>query len=268
MPSHPVVPAVLPNETDGTTEISGVTPLIHDLPRQAEVFLYAHPSSEAMATEATFTLAAEQFPLGTIFEQLPGASVKLERIVPGHGVVIPYFWVRGVDVDDVESKFTDHPGVLDIRFVDAVDDEYLLRVEWDPTYEGVISTLGDAGVPIVSVTGTSEKWTVEVRGDTRGDIADFQHLCRKRDIPVELTALHALTPLEGEAETVLTDPQREVLVLAYERGYFDSPRAVTMAELGDELGVTQQAVASRLRRGIRRILGQTISALDGEATEP
>jgi len=54
----------------------------------------------------------------------------------------------------------------------------------------------------------------------------------------------------------LTDPQREALVLAYERGYFNSPREVTMEELGAELGITQQAVASRLRRGIDQILGE------------
>jgi len=49
--------------------------------------------------------------------------------------------------------------------------------------------------------------------------------------------------------------------LAYERGYFNLPRDVTMEELGEELGISQQAVASRLRRGIRNILAGTLSAL-------
>jgi predicted DNA binding protein len=53
-------------------------------------------------------------------------------------------------------------------------------------------------------------------------------------------------------------------VLAYDRGYFNSPRDVTMAELGEELGVSQQAIASRLRRGIRQVLGQTLTALEGD----
>jgi len=50
-------------------------------------------------------------------------------------------------------------------------------------------------------------------------------------------------------------------VLAYERGYFESPRKVTLAELGEELGITQQAVGSRLRHGIKYITGSTLSSV-------
>jgi predicted DNA binding protein len=215
-----------------------------------------------MATEATFTVEPGEFPLGTIFEELQGIRVELERIVPGNDVVIPYFWVRGTDVDDIEAAFSEHPGVRNIRLIDSVEDEYLLRVEWDPDYVGILSTLAEAQVPLISAVGTNKEWTFEIRGDNRSDLADFQRLCREHDILVTLTALHALTPVETGTESELTDPQQEVLVLAFERGYFNSPRDVTMEELGDELGISQQAVASRLRRGIRRILGQTLSALE------
>jgi predicted DNA binding protein len=217
-----------------------------------------------MATEATFTVPPDEFPLGSIFASVPGVTVELERIVPRKGVIIPYFWVRGVDVEDVETAFSTHPGVKAIRLIDSVEDEYLLRVEWNPKYEGILSTLGETEIPLITAIGTNDQWTFEVRGDQRSDIATFQQRCRERDIPVTLTALHALTPLETATEAALTDPQLEALVLAYERGYFNSPRDVTMAELGEELGISQQAIASRLRRGIRQILGQTLTALEGD----
>jgi predicted DNA binding protein len=220
-----------------------------------------------MATEATFTVPPDEFPLGSIFASVPGATVELERIVPRKGVIVPYFWVRGVDIDDVEAAFATHPGVTAIRSIDSVDDEYLLRVEWDPEYEGILGTLGETGVPLIAAVGTNERWTFEVRGDSRSDIATFQQRCRDRDIPVTLTALHALTPVGTGAEAALTEPQLEALVLAYERGYFDSPRGVTTAELGAELGVSQQAAASRLRRGIRRVLGRTLDTLEADASQ-
>jgi predicted DNA binding protein len=217
-----------------------------------------------MATEATFTVPPDEFPLGSIFASVPGVTVELERIVPRKGVIVPYFWVRGVDIDDVAAAFSTHPGVKTIQSIDSVDDEYLLRVEWDPEYEGILSTLGETGVPLITAIGTNDQWTFEIRGDHRSDIATFQQRCRERDISVTLTALHALTPVGPATEAVLTDSQLEALVLAYERGYFNSPRDVTMAELGEELGISQQAIASRLRRGIRRILGQTLAALEGD----
>ena len=213
-----------------------------------------------MAIEATFTVPSDQFPLGTVFEQLPSVTVELERIIPSQDVVIPYFWVRGTEVDDIEDAFLDHPGVENIDFVDSVADEYLLRVEWTLEYDGVLSTLMETGVPLIKAVGTSEQWTFDIRGDRR-DIAAFQERCRELGIPITLTKLHALTPIESEVETALTDTQQEALVLAYERGYFNTPRDVTMAELGDELGISQQAVASRLRRGISSILGSTMAEL-------
>ena len=70
------------------------------------------PSVRTMATEATFTVPSDQFPLGTVFDELPDVTVELERIVPARDVVIPYFWVRGTTVADVESAFAEHPGVM------------------------------------------------------------------------------------------------------------------------------------------------------------
>ena len=214
-----------------------------------------------MATEATFTVPADQFPLGTVFKQLPDVTVELERLIPAQDVVIPYFWVRGTEVEDIENAFTEHPGVQAIRLVDSVEDEYLLRVEWAVDYDDVLTTLTEAEVPLIEATGTNEQWTFDIRGDDRSDIADFQRRCRELDIPITLTELHALTPVQMGTEAALTDTQQEAMILAYERGYFESPREITMAELGEELGITQQAVASRLRRGIKQVVGRTLSAL-------
>jgi len=219
-----------------------------------------------MATEATFTVPSETFPLGTVFEALPNIEVELERVVPGASAVIPYFWARNADTDDIEAAFSAHPGVTDIRLVDSIRDEYLLRVEWETEYVGILTTLTETGVVLIEAVGTDEQWTFDVRGDSRDDVAQFLQLCRDRDISYSLTALHALTPVQTATEAAVTDPQQEVLELAYDRGYFESPRQVTMADLGAELGISQQAVASRLRRGTRRILGETLTAAREESS--
>jgi len=218
-----------------------------------------------MATEATITVPSDQFPLGTVFQQLPGVKIELERVVPAKDRVIPYFWVRGTVVDGIESKFSEHPGVKRIELIDSVQDEYLLRVEWGLEYDDVITVLAEIGIPLIKATGTNEQWTFEIRGNDHEDIAAFQSRCRALDIPTTLTKLSALTPLETDSEAKLTDTQQEALILAYDRGYFESPRKVTMEDLGEELGISQQAVASRLRRGIKQILGLTLSEVSSNS---
>ncbi|WP_336365457.1 helix-turn-helix domain-containing protein [Halalkalicoccus salilacus] len=219
-----------------------------------------------MAAEATVTIPSETFPLGTVFEAFPGVEVEIERVVPSADVIIPYFWVRGVATDDIEAAFSEHPGVKDIRLIDSVEDTYLLRVEWEPEYVGILTTLTETGVVLIEAVGTDEQWTFDIRGDRRDDIAAFLRLCREREIPVSLAVLHALTPVETATKAVLTDAQQEALELAYERGYFETPRQVTTEDLGEELGISSQAAGARLRRGTRSLLERTLSALKGESS--
>jgi len=212
-----------------------------------------------MATEATFTIPAGEFPLGSIFDELPAVTVELERVIPAHDRVIPYLWVRGRSTDAVEGAFDDHPAIEQMELVDSVAEEHLFRADWNLTHDGVLNTLGETGVTLIKAIGTNEQWTFDVRGDCRRDLAAFQQGCQQHGIRINVTKLHPLTSVESITEAAVTDSQQEALILAYNRGYFESPREVTLDELGDGLGISQQAVASRLRRGINRILEGTLS---------
>jgi len=211
-----------------------------------------------MATVVEFTTPATEFPLGAVFETLPDATGELERLVPHGGRVVPYSWVRGGDAEDIEAAFESHPGLTAVRLVDSVDDDdYLLRAEWDRGHVGVLSGLADADLVVLSGTGTADEWVFEVRGDTRADVGEFRTYCQTNGVPIEVTAVHALLPVRGEGYE-LTEPQREALVAAYDRGYFDSPRRASLSEVADGLGVTQQSLSSRLRRGHRRLIAATL----------
>ncbi len=210
-----------------------------------------------MATVMEFTSPAEEFPLGSVFENLPGVRVELERLIPHETLIIPYFWVRGAETGDIEAEFEPHVGVTDIQLVDNVEDEYLMRAEWKQEYFGVLSALAKANVVVLSGFGTKDEWRFEVRGENQEAIAEFREYCQENEIPITITAVHAMLPIQGEGYE-LTEPQREALVLAYERGYFDSPRKASLEEIADEFGITQQSLSSRLRRGHRRLIRATL----------
>ncbi|MEA5389124.1 bacterio-opsin activator domain-containing protein [Haloarculaceae archaeon H-GB2-1] len=152
-----------------------------------------------MATVMEFTSPAEEFPLGSVFENLPGVTVELERLIPHETLIIPYFWVRGVETEAIEAAFDPHPGVTDIRLIDSVEDEYLMRAEWEQEYFGVLSALAKANVAVLTGIGTKDKWRFEVRGESQEAIADFREYCQDNDIPIEITAVHAMLPIQGKA---------------------------------------------------------------------
>jgi len=134
-----------------------------------------------------------------------------------------------------------------------------MRAEWESGYFGILSALAEANVVVLSGIGTKEGWRFEVRGEDQEAIAEFREYCQRNDIPIEITAVHAMLPIQGEGYE-LTETQREALILAYERGYFDTPRETSLEEIADELGITQQSLSSRLRRGHRRLIRATLSS--------
>jgi len=209
-----------------------------------------------VATVAEFTLDSHEFPLGTVFAELPDITVQLERIIPDANGVVPYFWVRGTETDTIVNQFSEHPGVTDIEFVDSADGEHLMRCQWVPEHDIVLDALIEPDVVLLSAVGTEKKWTFEIRGESREAIATFRNYCHEHEIPIRLTELHALEPRGARPE--LTEKQREALILAFERGYFDSPREATLREIADELGITQQSLSSRLRRGNRRLIEEAL----------
>lgn len=207
-----------------------------------------------MATVLEFEIESDAFPLGSVFADLPGVTVELERVVPRDTDIVPYFWVRGTDVNDIVEEFDDHPGVRDIQLVDDFDSQYLMRCQWVGDYAGILTGLSEAGVVLLDATGTDEEWTFEVRGDTQDAITEFHQYCSDHDISIKVTALSTLAPLETNGE--MTDAQREALRLAFDRGYFATPRETTLTELADNLGISQQAISMRLRRGTRHLIAE------------
>lgn len=211
-----------------------------------------------MAIEASFTVEHEDFPLTTVFEQLMDVTIELDRIVPTGEAVIPYFWISADDTSKLTTDLSDDIGIDRVKVIDQVEKQMFVRIDWNLDHESILTAIVNTEITLLSGIGNEKQWTFEVRASEQQDLSDFQRYCRDHDIPIELTTLHAVSPLKSTQEFNLTDGQREALVMAYSNGYFDSPRDATQADLAEELGITRQAVSSRLQRGMRRLVASTL----------
>ncbi|SFL46012.1 Predicted DNA binding protein, contains HTH domain [Halogranum rubrum] len=57
----------------------------------------------------------------------------------------------------------------------------------------------------------------------------------------------------GSLEELLTDRQREVIVVAYELGYFSVPREATLSDIAAHIDIEKSTVGEHLRRGMGHI---------------
>ncbi|AHG01893.1 bacterio-opsin activator (plasmid) [Halostagnicola larsenii XH-48] len=211
-----------------------------------------------MAIEASFTVDQPEFPLNILFEELPDASIELDRVVPTNDAVIPYFWVHSENIGELTADPSDDEAVDEFRVIDELEEQMFVRIEWNLNHESVLTAIVNTDVTLLFGLGDAENWTFEVRSSDQKKVSEFQSYCRANEIPIELTQLHALSPLKSDREFDLTEGQRTTLVLAYSRGYFNSPRDATQDDIADELEITRQAVSSRLQRGLRRLVASTL----------
>ncbi|OIB59007.1 helix-turn-helix domain-containing protein [Natrialba sp. SSL1] len=79
----------------------------------------------------------------------------------------------------------------------------------------------------------------------------------------ELAAGPLETPVLSTDSSVpnLSDRQREIFLLAYERGYYEIPREITTAELADSVGIGRRTVDHHLRRAEAKLAAGVVEHL-------
>jgi|AntRauTorcE11898_2_1112593.scaffolds.fasta_scaffold05638_2 hypothetical protein len=219
-----------------------------------------------MSSIAEFVLPADEFPLGATFEVAPEATLELDRVVPLGDTVMPFFWVTvpDGDLERVRERLAGLTELRSVAILETIETRGLFEAEWEPAFIGIMGAIEQAELTVLSASGSADGWTFELRAHDDSAFTVFQEACAEQDIPVSLRRLQQLLPPSNANAEVgagygLTTGQREALVLAYERGYYDSPGDVTLSALGEELGITGQSVGSRLRRGTSRLIDSTLA---------
>ena len=223
-----------------------------------------------MSVIAEFSVPAETLALSHTLERTPEMIVQVERVVAhDEDRVMPYFWIRGGDYADFEAAVEDDPSTRNVTKLDEYEDGTLYRAEWTQDIESIVYAYLETGATIVEATGRADEWELRMRFDDEPLVADFQDYCERNDISFELNRLyHPSEPMAG-GQYGLSPKQRTALVTALESGYFDVPRSVSMADLAEELDISQQSLSKLLRRAHRNMITNVLTVshpADDDAT--
>lgn len=82
----------------------------------------------------------------------------------------------------------------------------------------------------------------------------------RTDASWEILSIGEYEGRSNDATDSLTDRQRDVLLYAYEEGYYDVPRRTTLSDLARELDVDESTVAEHLRRAENNVFAQVLGA--------
>lgn len=214
-----------------------------------------------MSVVATVAVPASAFPLGTLLESDPEIHLSVEAVVPTADEPIPYLWVPGGS-DKITHRLEEIPVVTAATVVDEVDETVLVRLRWSDGINGVLESIRRADGIVTTAEGRTDRWTFRIRFPSYDALSTFYGSCSETGVDVELLEVHEPATPGQNRRYGLTSGQRDLVVAAYEAGYFDVPRRTTLVELGEELEISDSAVSQRLRRGLAALIGATLVAED------
>jgi predicted DNA binding protein len=215
-------------------------------------------------TIADITVPPEDFELGHLVEDDPDTYVELERLVPLQEAVLPFLWIRDHSREAIEELLMSQPEVQSIKELTELDGRLLYRVEWTEDINGFVDSLMETNGVILEGFGSSRQWDFRIRFPEQVSLGEFNRRCEDKDIDVTLRSVYAPNA-NGGSESRLTSSQRETLLAAYELGFFNVPRSVTMSDLADHFDISEQAVSQRLRRGTANVVHDMLLETDNSA---
>lgn len=212
-----------------------------------------------MSVILEFTIDNADFPFGRVLSGDPsGMRFELERIVPTGNMMMPFIWATGVGHETFLRRMRADRTVQAIHELDRVGDTRLYRIEWAEVPTSLIIDIARTDAVLLEARG-NDHWLFRLRFLDHDKLSAFHNSIIEHEIPIHIERTYTLTEETERGHLLgLTQDQREALTLALQRGYFETPSEVTLDELATALGVSKQALSTRIRRGNQKVLRKVL----------
>lgn len=159
------------------------------------------------------------------------------------------FWASGADLDAFDRALEADWTVTDIEIITDLGDRRLYRARLTDEVEVVCYPAWvKAGASQLSTSCEDGVWRNRLRFPDEESFDEVRSWCVDNDLSFQLYRLYTDTGSDEASGTTLSPKQARAARRAYEAGYYDVPRQSAAETLGEDLGVSGQAVSQRLRR--------------------
>lgn len=178
----------------------------------------------------------------------PGARFRLLTGVPVEDRTLELGEVVGDTAQAAGEAIRTHNDVVDYDRIYSDDQRTIAQYETGE--QRLYAFLGDASLPPEFPIVVEDGWMEFDMTATRNQFEAFGTVLDTQELAYELLTVSN----DRETEALLTDRQRECLSVALTEGYFQVPRACTLEDVADRLGVDKSTASETIRRGAATVL--------------
>ena len=199
------------------------------------------------------------------FERVPNAQCTFEdfHYVSGPDSTTRYvffWWVEHCAPESFTAALNADPTVRDYRMVVDLNDRRLFRIVTMniPSNQSLVFPFfREHDITTLRACRSAAGLELEARFPDRGTLAAFLTTAEEIAEQVRTRRLFAERSVSnGPAQW--TEKQEVAVRLAYEEGYFATPRQATLDELASHLEVTPQTLSRHLRVGIEKLVAASV----------
>lgn len=203
---------------------------------------------------------ADEFVLADSLTSTPEIRIEIKRVVAGTEDVTPYFWAYGDELESFDSSLRSDSSITNMIILEEDEaDERFYRVNWEKNDPNLLTAISDAKATILeAVSDDGHRWELKMLFPERESVTEFHDYCVENDIAFDLERVYQPENPQETAQYGVTEDQLEALEAAFRGGYFGVPRDETLAEVADRVGISRNALSTRLRRGQRNLLANTL----------
>jgi predicted DNA binding protein len=169
-----------------------------------------------------------------------------------------FFFVEN-DSESVESVFERDHTVAEWQTVADSESGSVYQLQHTPETILLSPKTFELGGLMREATSDATGWTVRLQFTDREALSELWEFCENEDISFELQRMFRHQPWDVSNLTALTDPQLNTLLTAYEEGYFNEPREISLEGLAEILDISPTAVGGRIRRGTAALIETTLA---------
>ncbi|MWG36792.1 helix-turn-helix domain-containing protein [Halomarina oriensis] len=203
-------------------------------------------------TVAELRLRAAAFALAQTFDRRPTLNVRVEQVAASRPTrPFTSVWLSDTDVDAALDALADDPSVGVEAVVTRRQGSALCELAFPRRVSVVVDVVTSRAGTVLSATATGGAWSLRIRYPTREALSETVTALDRFGVDPTLSRVGCRS---GSPVGDLTEKQRQTVATAFERGYFEIPRKVSLTELAADLDVTHQALSERLRRAEQALL--------------
>lgn len=204
-----------------------------------------------MSTILEARIPSEQFALHETLEGVPDAEFESIRVsaTESERVLLPF--LRGsTDVDaNLARTLAEDPTTERVEEVASGRNGSLFRLQWTASVRITLKIILEQEATLLDTRAANGTWWFRLLFPKHEYVSSTNEVCEDYGIDIEPQRVYQLDDLQQDECFGITGQQLEAIQVAYESGYYEVPRKVTLKDLASKTEVSHQALSERFRRG-------------------